>query len=99
MSTEDQGKQRVKFRVEQIFLTDETGKVTPVGQVRVYHLLEAETVDEALFAFVKKDGAEIVGDVLKLPGFQAIATARRQNHVYTLQLLPVSDRLQPNERP
>jgi hypothetical protein len=82
----------LKFRVEQIFLTDEAGKVTPVGQNRVFHLLEADNVDDALFAFVKKDGAEIVGDVMKLPGFQAIATARRNNWVYTLQLLPVSDR-------
>ena len=87
-----QGGAILKFRVEQIFLTDEEGKVTPVGQNRVFHLLEANNVDDALYAFVEKDGAEIVGEVMKLPGFQAIATARRKNWVYTLQLLPVSDR-------
>jgi hypothetical protein len=89
----------VKFRVEQIFLTDEAGKVTPVAQTRVFHVLEAESVDAALYAFVSKDGAEIVGDVLKLPGFQAIATARRQSHVYTLQVLPVSDKFHPPNLP
>lgn len=82
----------MKFRVEQIYLTDESGKVTAVPQTRIFHVLEADSVDEALYAFVKRDGAEIVGDVLKLPGFQAVATARRANFVYTLQLLLVSDR-------
>jgi len=63
-----------------------------VAQARVFHLMEAQTVDEALYAFVQRDGAEIVGEVLKLPGFQAVATARRRNSVYTLQLIPASDR-------
>ena len=85
----------LKFRVEQVFLTDETGKVLSVPQTRQYHVLEAETVDEALFAFVRTDGAEIVGDVLKLPGLQAVATARRRQHVYTLQINPASERFIP----
>jgi hypothetical protein len=82
----------VKFRVEQIYLTDESGKVTAIAQPRLFHLLEAQTVDEALYAFVNSDGAEIVGEVLRLPGLQAVATARRRNSVYTLQLVPASDR-------
>ena len=81
----------MKFRVEQVYLTDEAGKVVSIPQDRQYHVLEADTVDEALFAFIRQDGAEIVGEVLKLPGLQAVATVRRQQHVYTLQVNPASE--------
>jgi len=86
----------VRFRIEQIFLTDEFGKVIN-GGVPQFHLIESGSVDDALRLFVSRDEAEIVGDVLKLPGFQAIATARRSNHVYTLQVSPVSDRFKHGE--
>jgi hypothetical protein len=80
----------VRFRIEQIFLTDDSGKV--VGAVPPqFHLIDATSVDDALMIFIRNDRAELVGDILKLPGFQAIATARQNSRVYTLQVSPVSD--------
>lgn|GEM_PF-4587331 len=84
----------MRFRVEQIALTDEQGKVQPNQQPRFY-IQEAATIDEAVKACVAGNGALLVGDVLKLPGFQAVATVRRDQMVYTLQLMPVSDRIDP----
>ena len=83
----------MKFRLEQIYLTDSEGHVIPAGSNVAFHVLEAVSVEQALEGFVLRDGAEVMGDVLKLPGLQAIATARRMNSVYTLQILPASDNI------
>ena len=84
----------MRFRVEQIYLTDEEGKIiSRPGVHPMHHLLEAGTVDELLEQFVQGDGGVIVGEVLKFPGFQAIATVKRQQVVYTLQVIPATDRL------
>lgn len=86
----------MRFRVEQIFLTDDEGRVIPSsGRSPLYHLLEAATVDDLLTAFVKQRGGVIVGEVLKFPGFQAVATVRDEQSVYTLQVLPSTDRHRP----
>ncbi|HVT04479.1 MAG TPA: hypothetical protein VHL58_14020 [Thermoanaerobaculia bacterium] len=82
----------MRFRVEQLALTDEKGKVQP-GQRPRFYVQEAETVDDAVRACVAENDAVLVGEVLRLPGFQAVATVRRDQMVYTLQLGPVSDRL------
>lgn len=82
----------MRFRVEQLALTDEAGRVQPDQHPRFY-VHEAETVDEAVRACVAENDAELIGDILKLPGFRAVATARRAQLVYTLQLMPVSDRI------
>ena len=84
----------MRFRVEQVYLTDEEGQIVPrAGTNPLFHLLDAETVDELLSAFVQRDQAEVVGDVLKFPGFQAVATVKRHQAVYTLQIVPVTDRV------
>jgi hypothetical protein len=84
----------MRFRVEQIYLTDEEGRIiSRPGIHPMHHMVEGGTVDEVLDTFVSTDGAEIVGDVLKFPGFQAIATVKRQQVVYTLQIVPATDRL------
>jgi hypothetical protein len=84
----------MRFRVEQIYLTDEEGKIiSRPGVHPMHHLLEAANVDSLLSEFVASDGAQIVGEVLKFPGFQAIATVKRDHVVYTLQVLPATDRL------
>ena len=81
----------MKFTIEQRHLTDDEGK--PVREPAVaYHALDAENVDDAVRLFVKKQGAEVIGTILKFPGFQAVATVRSTSGVYTLQVSPSSGR-------
>ena len=81
----------MRFTIEQRHLTDDQGKPVTANAV-TYHTCEAETVDEALRLFVGKREAEIIGNVMKFPGFQAMATARDGSGVYTLQFTPASGR-------
>ena len=79
----------MKFTIEQRHLTDDEGK--PVREPAVaYHAFDAENVDDAVRLFVKKQGAEVIGTILKFPGFQAVATVRKATGVYTLQFTPSS---------
>lgn len=82
----------MRFTVEERHLTDSDGR--PVAQTApdsvAFHTFDADTVDEAVRLFVKKDQGEIIGDVLKFPGFQAVATIRKTSGVYTLQFTPTS---------
>jgi hypothetical protein len=79
----------MRFTIEQRHLTDMNGK--PVGPEAVsFHSCEAESADEAVRLFVKKDEAEVLGNILKFPGFQAVATVRKTSGVYTLQVSPSS---------
>lgn len=82
----------MRFTVEERHLTDMEGR--PVADSSpnavAFHTFDAETVDDAVGIFVKRDHAEILGNVLKFPGFQAVATVRRPSGVYTLQFTPSS---------
>jgi len=82
----------MRFTVEERHLTDMEGR--PVSDTApdavTFHTFEAETVDDAVRLFVKRDDAEILGNVLKFPGFQAVATVRKSTGVYTLQFTPAS---------
>ena len=79
----------MKFTIEQRHLTDATGK--PTGSEGVsFHMCDAESADEAVRLFVRKDDAEVLGAILKFPGFQAVATVRKTSGVYTLQVSPTS---------
>lgn len=79
----------MRFTIEQRRLTDVDGK--PVGNEAVsFHSCEAESADEAVRLFVKTDAAEVLGNILKFPGFQAVATVRTVSGVYTLQVSPSS---------
>jgi hypothetical protein len=83
----------VRFRVEQVFLTDDEGRVIPSsGRSPLFHLVDAPSVDELLHLFLDEQGGEIVGEILRFPGFQAVATVRSDQSVYTLQILPTTDR-------
>ena len=53
-----------------------------------FHTLDADTVDDVVRLFIRKDQGELIGDLLKFPGFQAIATVRKQSGVFTLQISP-----------
>lgn len=84
----------MRFRLEQIYLTDSQGQPIVTGRpVTFFHTLEATSVEEAVENFVRSDAAVLIGPVQRFPGFQGVATVRRQNEVYTLQLGPASDRL------
>lgn len=78
----------VRFTVEQIFLTTPR---SPGPRDPEYHIVEADTVDAALARFLSTSSATLVGEVQKFPGFQAVATARAEETVFTLNLLPGSD--------
>ncbi len=82
----------IRFTIEERHLTDGSGHPvsdrTP-GAV-AFHTLDAENVDEAVRLFVDRDDGEIIGNVLKFPGFQAVATMRKAGGVYTLQFTPSS---------
>lgn len=82
----------MRFTVEERHLTDTDGR--PVGSNAAdsvaFHTFDAETVDDAVRLFVKKDEGEIIGNILKFPGFQAVATIRKATGVYTLQFTPAS---------
>ncbi len=84
----------MKFRVEQIFLTDQEGRVVEAGKEIDFHIVDADDPRGAILQFLAQDEADLMGEVLKFPGMQAVATARRGNLVYTLQLIPATDRIQ-----
>jgi len=84
----------IRFNIEQRHLTDVSGKpIVNAGTAVSFHSCEAETADEAVRLFVKTDGAELIGNILKFPGFQAVATVRKTSGVYTLQVSPSSQNM------
>ncbi|HUP46801.1 MAG TPA: hypothetical protein VM779_14945 [Thermoanaerobaculia bacterium] len=81
----------MRFTIEQRHLTDTGGR--PITGTNVtWHSCEAESVDDAVRLFVRKRGAEVIGNVLKFPGSQAMVTVRDGSGVYTLQFTPASGR-------
>ena len=82
----------MRFTVEERHLTDTDGR--PVSDATPdsvsFHTFDADTVDDAVRLYVRKDDGEIIGNVLKFPGFQAVATIRKASGVYTLQFTPAS---------
>jgi hypothetical protein len=82
----------MRFTIEERHLTDTEGRpiASSAPDSVAFHSFDADTVDEAVRLFVKKDHGEIIGTVLKFPGFQAVATVRKATGVYTLQFTPSS---------
>ncbi|HEV7919352.1 MAG TPA: hypothetical protein VGR02_01030 [Thermoanaerobaculia bacterium] len=83
----------MRFTIEQRHLTDVNGKPVSADNEVSFHVREAESADDAVHEFVVSDGGEIIGNVLKFPGFQAVATVRRATGVYTLQVTPASQQI------
>ena len=79
----------MRFVVEQRHLTDFEGKPIPNPSV-TFHTIDAQDVDAVIMLHVKKESGELIGDVLKFPGMQAVATLRNTGGVYTLQVSPAS---------
>jgi hypothetical protein len=81
----------MRFSIEQRHLTDAAGKpVSRDGREVSFHVLEAESADDAVRLYIRDSGAEVIGNVIKFPGFQAVATMRCPGGVYTLQVSPAS---------
>jgi hypothetical protein len=82
----------IRFTIEERHLTDTDGR--PVASTAPdsvsFHNVDAETIDDAVRLYIREDHAEIIGTVLKFPGFQAVATIRKATGVYTLQFTPAS---------
>jgi hypothetical protein len=84
----------MRFTVEERHLTEADGRPvssTP-GEVE-FNTVDAENIDDAVRLYIKKDHAELIGNVLKFPGFQAVATVRKASGVYTLQFTPASQQM------
>jgi hypothetical protein len=92
---EKPGRVIIRFTIEQRHLTDSAGKPVPetAPDVVVFANVDAESVDDAVRLYVKDEHAEVIGDILRFPGFQAVATVRSERGVYTLQITPASGRL------
>lgn len=80
----------IRFTVEERHLTDRNGRPVIADDSVSYQNYEAESVDDAVGLFVRSNGAELIGNVLKFPGFQAVATVRKPSGVYTIQFTPAS---------
>lgn len=87
----------MRFTIEQIFLTGSDGR--PARERLEYHLVEAETVDDAVTRFLHESDATLLGSVQKFPGFHAVATARVGETTFTIQLTPGSDDFRLRARP
>ena len=83
----------MRFTIEQRHLTDQGGRPVSGPNAVTYHVYDAESVDEAVNLFVGEHDAQIIGEVVRFPGFQAVATVRDGSGVYTLQFSPASGRL------
>jgi hypothetical protein len=80
----------IRFTIEERHLTDGEGRPVTAMNAVAFHSFEAETIDDAVRLYVRDDHAELIGNVLKFPGFQAVATIRKATGVYTLQFTPAS---------
>jgi hypothetical protein len=82
----------MRFHIEQRHRADVAGKPIPQNDVSLvsFHTLNADDVDGALRLFIRSDGAQLIGEVLKFPGLQAMATVRTTTGVYTLQVSPAT---------
>ena len=81
----------VRFTIEQRHLTDSIGKPIAHDPDSVsFHTFDADSADDAVRLFIKRDDAELLGNILRFPGFQAVATVRKIGGVYTLQVGPSS---------
>ena len=84
---------KMRFTIEQRHLTDASGRPVSEQNAVSFHLQDADTLEEAVRLFVQDQQGELIGDVLKFPGFQAVATVRRSGGVFTLQITPASQQI------
>jgi hypothetical protein len=82
----------MRFTIEQRHLTDPSGRPLQSGDPAAvsFHSRDADSAVQAVEIFVSDDSGELIGNILKFPGFQAVATVRKPTGVYTLQVTPAS---------
>jgi hypothetical protein len=86
----------MRFTIEQRHLTDPGGRPTANDPDTVsFHTCEAQSADAAVRLFLDGNGGAVIGDIVKFPGMQAVATMRNATGVYTLQVTPSSQNLAP----
>jgi hypothetical protein len=83
----------MRFTVEERHLTEADGRPVAAGDNVEFNSVDAENIDDAVRLYIRKDSAELIGNVLKFPGFQAVATVRKASGVYTLQFTPASQQM------
>ena len=89
----------MRFTIEQRHLTDSAGRpIANEPSSLSIHVFDADSADEAVRLFIKRDDAELMGDIMRFPGFQAVATIRKGGGVYTLQVAPTSESRIPIQR-
>ena len=86
----------MRFTIEQRPLTDTSGRPAPHDpEAALFHHCEAESAESAVRQFVNENASDIIGNVVKFPGLQAVATIRNSTGVYTLQVTPASQGIAP----
>jgi len=86
----------MRFTIEQRPLTDPSGRpATHDAKAVSFHHCEAESAGDAIGRFLIANGGNMVGDIVKFPGLQAVGTVRLADGVYTLQVTPSSQNLAP----
>ncbi len=86
----------MRFTIEQRPLTDPSGRLAAHGRETVsFHHCEAESAGDAIDQFLIANGGNIVGDIVKFPGLQAVGTVRLADGVFTLQVTPSSQSVVP----
>ena len=82
----------MRFTIEERHLTDTDGRPVAASAPDSvsFHNVDADSVDDAVRLYIRAGSAEIIGSVLRFPGFQAVATVRKTTGVYTLQFTPAS---------
>lgn len=89
----------IRFTIEQRKLTDPSGRPSTSGSETVsFHTCEAHSADAAVRVFLDGNGGDVIGDIVKFPGMQAVATIRDASGVYTLQVTP-SSQIHPRGSP
>ncbi|HVR40992.1 MAG TPA: hypothetical protein VMU84_18005 [Thermoanaerobaculia bacterium] len=83
----------MRFTIEERHLTDTGGRPVSRTDAVSFVVLDADSVDDAVRNYAVQDSAEIIGEVLKFPGFQGVATVRKAGGVFTLQITPASGRV------
>ena len=83
----------MRFTIEERHLTDLGGRPIATPAPVSFHSCDAESVEDAVRSYASVDGAELIGKIQTFPGFQGIATVRKQTGVYTLAIAPASQQL------
>jgi hypothetical protein len=86
----------MRFTIEQRPLTDTSGRPAAHDpEAALFHHCEAESAENAVQQFAVENASDIIGNIVKFPGLQAVATIRNPTGVYTLQVTPSSQGIAP----